>query len=200
MQCTFGSHSGLDTHKHHGLTAIRDTIAARLRKPEGFRGSPIFADDRQVDPLTDVSCQIRPDKSDPEELTYDLLISDFSRCGVLKRNVSLLLLLVLLLVVFQFLIFPHSVPLFQFHRIQILVFFFLKTQIVYVFTPCILVNSYRRFERIIVYFSHRLPHIYLESLHFSISCSVLLVSSFQYLYFELNKTRAFYSKKIRKNL
>jgi len=58
-----------------------------------------------VDPLIDVSCQIRPDKSDPEELTYNLLISDFSRCGVLKRNVSLLL--VALLVVCQFLKLPH---------------------------------------------------------------------------------------------
>jgi len=106
VQCTFGSNSGLDTHKHHGLTATRDTISARLRKPEGFRGSPIFADDRQVDPLIDVSCQIRPDKSDSEELTYNLLISDFSRCGVLKRNVSLLLV-VLLLVVCQFLKLPH---------------------------------------------------------------------------------------------
>jgi hypothetical protein len=105
VQCTFGSSSGLDTHKHHGITATRDTIAARLRKPEGFRGSPIFADDRQVDPLIDVSCQIRPDKSDTEELTYNLLISDFSRCGVLKRNVSLLF--VLPLVVYHFLKLPH---------------------------------------------------------------------------------------------
>ncbi|KAJ9575805.1 hypothetical protein L9F63_007346, partial [Diploptera punctata] len=83
VQCTFGS---TDTHKHHGIGVARDTIAARLRKPEGFRGSPIFADDRQVDPVTDPSCQIRPDPSDLEELTYDLLITDFSRCGVLKRN------------------------------------------------------------------------------------------------------------------
>ncbi|XP_023715402.1 uncharacterized protein LOC111868717 isoform X2 [Cryptotermes secundus] len=86
VQCTFGSNSGVDAHKTHGLTATRDTIAARLRKPEGFKGSPIFADDRQVDPLTDVFCQIRPDVTDSEELTYDLLITDFSRCGVLKRN------------------------------------------------------------------------------------------------------------------
>jgi len=105
VQCTFGSNSALDTHKHHSLTASRDTIAARLRKPEGFRGSPIFADDRQVDPLIDVSCQIRPDKSDPEELTYNLMISDFSRCGVLKRNVSLLF--VFPLVVYQFLKLPY---------------------------------------------------------------------------------------------
>ncbi|PSN32418.1 hypothetical protein C0J52_17544, partial [Blattella germanica] len=86
VQCTFASSTITETHKHHGLGATRDTIAARLRKPEGFRGSPIFADDRQVDPLTDVSCRIRPDPSDVEELTYDLLITDFSRCGVLKRN------------------------------------------------------------------------------------------------------------------
>jgi hypothetical protein len=89
VQCTFGTNNAVDTHKHHSLTATRDTIAARLRKPEGFRGSPIFADDRQVDPLTDVSCQIRPDSTDTEELTYDLLITDFSKCGVLKRNVRI---------------------------------------------------------------------------------------------------------------
>ncbi|XP_069702001.1 uncharacterized protein [Periplaneta americana] len=86
VQCTFGSNNGIDTHRHHGLGAAKDTIAAKLRKPEGFKGSPIFADDRQVDPLTDVACQIRPDLSDSEELAYDLLITDFSRCGVLKRN------------------------------------------------------------------------------------------------------------------
>lgn len=66
----------------------RDSIAAKLRKPEGFRGSPLFADDRNVDPLMDLACQIRPDPSDPTELTYNLLITDFNRCGVLKRNVS----------------------------------------------------------------------------------------------------------------
>nr|CAD7257884.1 unnamed protein product [Timema shepardi] len=77
--CTFAS-----TTKGH--TATRDSIAARLKKPEGFRGAPLFADDRQADPITDPECQIRPDTSDVTELTYDLLVTDFSRCGVLKRN------------------------------------------------------------------------------------------------------------------
>ncbi|KAK6630845.1 hypothetical protein RUM44_003015 [Polyplax serrata] len=75
--CTF---SGM------GDSKSRDSIAAKLRKPEGFRGSPLFADDRNADPLTDSSCQIRPDLTDATELTYNLLITDFSRCGVLKRN------------------------------------------------------------------------------------------------------------------
>ncbi|GLH09819.1 Uncharacterized protein GBIM_14865 [Gryllus bimaculatus] len=78
IQCSFsdfgdGSHS-------------RDVISARLRKPEGFRGSPLFADDRQVDPLKDSTCQIRPVPGDPTELSYNLLITDFNRCGVAKRN------------------------------------------------------------------------------------------------------------------
>lgn len=79
IQCTF---SGIGDGKN------RDSIAAKLRKPEGFRGSPLFADDRNADPLSDASCQIRPDHTDATELTYNLLITDFSRCGVLKRNVS----------------------------------------------------------------------------------------------------------------
>lgn len=52
----------------------------------GFKGAPIFADDRAVDPETDAFCRIKPDRNDPTELNYDLKITDFSRCGVLKRN------------------------------------------------------------------------------------------------------------------
>lgn len=66
----------------------RDSIVALLRKPEGFRGSPLFADDRSVAAETDTSCQIRPDAADSTGLLYRLRITDFSRCGVLKRNVS----------------------------------------------------------------------------------------------------------------
>ncbi|EEB10491.1 conserved hypothetical protein [Pediculus humanus corporis] len=77
IQCTF---SGIGDGKN------RDSIAAKLKKPEGFRGSPLFADDRNADPLTDLQCQIRPDHNDATELTYNLLITDFNRCGVLKRN------------------------------------------------------------------------------------------------------------------
>ncbi|KAB0796108.1 hypothetical protein PPYR_10169 [Photinus pyralis] len=77
IQCTFGS---------TGSPGSRDSIVARLRKPDGFRGSPLFADDRLADPETDPSCQIRMDPNDPSGLRYHLRITDFSRCGVLRRN------------------------------------------------------------------------------------------------------------------
>ncbi len=67
---------------------LKDVLSARLRKPEGFKGTPLFADDRAVDPTTDPVCQIRPDITDVSRLTYNLIITDFNRCGVLKRNVS----------------------------------------------------------------------------------------------------------------
>lgn len=80
IQCSFGS----------GLNAAgRESIVALLRKPEGFRGAPLFADDRAVAAESDPSCQIRPDSSDPTGLLYRLRITDFSRCGVLKRNVRI---------------------------------------------------------------------------------------------------------------
>ena len=63
-------------------------LSARLRKPEGFKGAPQFADERSVDPVNDPVCQIRPDIADVSKLTYNLLVTDFNRCGVLKRNVS----------------------------------------------------------------------------------------------------------------
>lgn len=70
-------------------SGLKDMLSARLRKPEGFKGTPLFADDRAVDPLSDPVCQIRPDITDVSRLTFNLLITDFSRCGVLKRNVSI---------------------------------------------------------------------------------------------------------------
>lgn len=63
---------------------------ARLKRPTGFKGPPLFADDRSVFPETDRVCQIKQDKNDAAELAFDLRITDFSRCGVLKRNVSTL--------------------------------------------------------------------------------------------------------------
>ncbi|XP_075225337.1 uncharacterized protein LOC142326626 [Lycorma delicatula] len=69
-----------------GVVGTRDSISAKLRKPEGFKGSPLFADDRGVDPLTDPICQIRPDPTDLTHHTYLLVVNDFTRCGVLKRN------------------------------------------------------------------------------------------------------------------
>lgn len=62
-------------------------ITARLKKPVGFKGAPLFADDRSVNPESDRACVIRQDAGDPDGVTYTLKISDFSRCGVLKRNV-----------------------------------------------------------------------------------------------------------------
>lgn len=75
IQCAFQS---------HGSSNI-DTITAVLRKPAGFRGTPLFADDRSVNPSTDRQCIIEPDPTD--ELVFHMTILDFSRCGVLKRNV-----------------------------------------------------------------------------------------------------------------
>lgn len=78
IQCSFSSQG----------SNLGDLITAKLKKPSGFKGHPLFADDRGVNPETDFSCTIRPDRSDPNELNYDLKVIDFTRCGVLKRNVS----------------------------------------------------------------------------------------------------------------
>lgn len=85
IQCTFNSESA---RSGKALMGIKDSISARLRKPDGFKGHPLFADDRGIDPMTDPVCQIRPDATDITKLTYSLHVSDFSKCGVLKRNVS----------------------------------------------------------------------------------------------------------------
>ncbi|XP_050539162.1 uncharacterized protein LOC126904289 [Daktulosphaira vitifoliae] len=83
IQCSFSSDS---LRAGKALLSVKDVISARLKKPEGFKGHPLFADDRTVDPLIDPFCQIRPDLSDVSLLTYNLLVTDFTRCGVLKRN------------------------------------------------------------------------------------------------------------------
>ena len=76
IQCSFSSQG----------SALGDMITAKLKKPLGFKGHPLFADDRSVNPDNDYSCTIKPDRNDVAELNYDLKITDFSRCGVLKRN------------------------------------------------------------------------------------------------------------------
>lgn len=78
IQCSFATSSS---------TTV-DMITARLKKPAGFKGSPLFADDRNAHPETDRACSIRPESSDPDNIAYTLKITDFSRCGVLKRNVK----------------------------------------------------------------------------------------------------------------
>ncbi|XP_055640101.1 uncharacterized protein LOC129777694 [Toxorhynchites rutilus septentrionalis] len=76
IQCSFASQG----------SNLGDIITAKLKKPIGFKGAPLFADDRAVNPEADVACAIKQDRKDPSELSYDLKITDFSRCGVLKRN------------------------------------------------------------------------------------------------------------------
>lgn len=78
IQCSFSSQGA----------STSDMITARLKKPVGFKGAPLFADDRSVNPENDRACMIRGDPTDPDGITYALKITDFSRCGVLKRNVS----------------------------------------------------------------------------------------------------------------
>lgn len=77
IQCSFATPT----------SSTQDLITARLKKPNGFKGAPLFADDRSVNPETDRTCSIRPEINDPDSLAYTLKISDFTRCGVLKRNV-----------------------------------------------------------------------------------------------------------------
>ncbi|KAI4487316.1 hypothetical protein M0804_005465 [Polistes exclamans] len=69
-----------------GAGSAADLLTAKIRRPIGFRGAPLFADDRSANPLIDIHCQIRPDPNDPQEDNYFLKVTDFSRCGVLKRN------------------------------------------------------------------------------------------------------------------
>ncbi|XP_055682163.1 uncharacterized protein LOC129789391 isoform X2 [Lutzomyia longipalpis] len=76
IQCSFASQG----------SSVGDTITAHLKKPMGFKGTPLFADDRSINPESDASCIIKPDLNDPSELGYILKILDFSRCGVLRRN------------------------------------------------------------------------------------------------------------------
>ncbi|XP_012271710.1 uncharacterized protein LOC105695055 isoform X2 [Orussus abietinus] len=69
-----------------GAGSAADLLTAKIKRPVGFKGAPLFADDRSANPLVDIHCQIRPDSNDPQEDNYFLKVTDFSRCGVLKRN------------------------------------------------------------------------------------------------------------------
>lgn len=103
IQCSFSTDS-LRVGK--ALLGVKDVISARLKKPEGFKGHPLFADDRSVDPLIDPVCQIRPDLSDVSLLTYNLLVTDFTRCGVLRRNVSYKFSFIVILLYINIIILP----------------------------------------------------------------------------------------------
>jgi hypothetical protein len=82
IECSFGEISS-DSNQR-----INQKLTAKLKKPEGFKGSPIFADERKVDPSVHPACQIRPDEEDPKKLTFLLKINDLTQCGVLIKNVS----------------------------------------------------------------------------------------------------------------
>ncbi|XP_071548439.1 uncharacterized protein [Panulirus ornatus] len=61
-------------------------LSARLMKPQGFRGHPLFADDREADPFSDGKCQIRHDTQDASGLVYNLLVTDLAYCGVVRKD------------------------------------------------------------------------------------------------------------------
>ncbi|CAG0899641.1 unnamed protein product [Cyprideis torosa] len=83
IDCFFGS----SDHSPNGIShGEGERLTAILKKPEGFRGYPTFADDRTVDPRTDPHCQIKGEQGDPTGLIFRLHISDFKKCGVLIRN------------------------------------------------------------------------------------------------------------------
>jgi hypothetical protein len=80
-------------------TGGKELLTARLRRPDGFRGTPIFADDRGSNPKDPASiiaqeilnkdspCHIVADPTDTTGRVFKLRVTDFSQCGVLKRNV-----------------------------------------------------------------------------------------------------------------
>ncbi|KAF6202589.1 hypothetical protein GE061_002987 [Apolygus lucorum] len=80
IECTFGGSA--DGPSGRGI----DSMTARLRRPEGFKGDPLFADDRGIDPLSHPTCRITPDPADLTRQSYVLHVTDFTRCGVLRRN------------------------------------------------------------------------------------------------------------------
>ena len=89
IECSFGEISS-DSNQR-----INQKLTAKLKKPEGFKGSPIFADERKVDPSVHPECQIRPDEADPKKISYLLKINDLTQCGVLIKNVCYCLVFLL---------------------------------------------------------------------------------------------------------
>ena len=87
IKCSFGK-SILGGGDLNDQPASAEQVTAKVRKPEGFKGTPIFADDRKIDPFTDESCHIRPDPTDLTGHMYNLKITDLNKCGVLVKNVS----------------------------------------------------------------------------------------------------------------
>lgn len=95
-----------------GPSGGNQRLFARLRKPENFRGHPLFADDPQINPFKHELCQILPDPIDLTGRIYRLDIKDFSRCGVTHHGVSLVTIIFQLIIFF--LPFKFVYLLFQF--------------------------------------------------------------------------------------
>jgi len=84
---SFGQdYSVTDIDCAYGDSYQASRLSAQLIKPDGFRGSPVFADDRLIDPALGGECSIRQAGRDTSGLVYDLLVTDFSSCGVVIRN------------------------------------------------------------------------------------------------------------------
>ncbi len=70
------------------LVGPKQQLVARLKKPEYFRGHPLFADDLKVNPRNDPYCSIVSEPGDISGRIYRLTITDLSRCGVTHHSVS----------------------------------------------------------------------------------------------------------------
>ncbi|XP_022243389.1 uncharacterized protein LOC106460575 [Limulus polyphemus] len=76
-----------DIKCHEGTDADgKDIITATLRKPDGFRGHPVFTNNRGIQPQKHNKCQIIPDPKDTSNSVYFLRIMDFIECPVKKQN------------------------------------------------------------------------------------------------------------------
>lgn len=84
IKCDFGDEA---VGEEAGLVGSKSQrLSAKLMKPAGFRGHPLFADDKRADPFSDQKCQIRQDSRETSGLVYNLLVTDLSRCGVVKKD------------------------------------------------------------------------------------------------------------------
>ncbi|XP_050722706.1 uncharacterized protein LOC127001655 isoform X2 [Eriocheir sinensis] len=70
-----------DIYCEFGEGGERERLEARIRKPEGFRAHPRFAD-TIANSLTDAVCQIRQES----QYVYRLMVTDFSSCGVARKD------------------------------------------------------------------------------------------------------------------
>ena len=76
-------YSVTDIDCQYGGEAETGIISARLRKPQGFQGVPIFADDRTIDPETSEVCSIRRNKNDVTG-SDELIVSGIYRMPIYR--------------------------------------------------------------------------------------------------------------------